>query len=59
MTKRRPKKMAKKKKKKSGEKKLEILKKCRPVLPNPRGRYYRRDARRYWIRCHPKRYYRN
>ena len=56
MTKRRPKKMAKKK---SKEEKLEFLKKSRPVLPGQQGRYYRREARRYWIGSKPKRYYRN
>ena len=56
MTKRRPKKMAKKK---SEEKKLKFLKSCEPVLPGQQGRYYRRNANRYWIRGHLKRNYRN
>ena len=56
MTKRRPKKMAKKK---SEEEKLEFLKKSRSVLPGQQGRYYRRNARRYWIRGHLKRNNRN
>ena len=46
-------------KKKSEEEKLEFLKKSRPVLPGQQGRYYRREAIRYWMRSNLKRYYRN